>query len=300
MTTLPLPPRFPRRVVYLGTPDVAVPPLVALYEAGFEIPLVVSGADKRRGRGRGVSPSPVKAAALELGLSVTDDLWLANTVDADIGVVVAYGRIIKLSILERLPMVNIHFSLLPRWRGAAPVERALLAGDSETGVCLMTVAQELDTGDIFACRSLDIELDHTLETLRSDLVKLGSDLLVTQLSHGLDSPQPQRGTPIYAHKISAEEYQLDLNRSAAELMRVISLGRAWTTIRGRRLKVLAARLVESPPGTAGPVGSVDQGVVITGQGGLELVEVQPEGKRAMDAASWFNGAQLSPSDRFGC
>jgi Formyl transferase len=138
------PPSSARRLVYLGTPEAAVAPLRALVDAGFEIALVVSRPDRRRGRGGALSPSPVKAAATELGLTVTDVLDDVLGVDADLGVVVAYGRIIPSRILERLPMINLHFSLLPRWRGAAPVERALLAGDIETGVCVMDVDVEPD------------------------------------------------------------------------------------------------------------------------------------------------------------
>ncbi|MEY3482329.1 MAG: methionyl-tRNA formyltransferase, partial [Actinomycetota bacterium] len=121
-----------RRIVYLGTPEIAVPPLRALVAAGVEIALVITRVDKRRGRGSALSPSPVKQAALELGLRVSHDLGDAVTVGADLGVVVAYGRIIPMSVLSKLPMINVLFSLLPRGRGAAPVDRALLAGDVET------------------------------------------------------------------------------------------------------------------------------------------------------------------------
>jgi len=138
------------RLVYLGTPDMAVPPLRALHDAGHDIALVVSGADKRRGRGGATSPSPVKAVALELGLPVTADPDDVLAVAADLGVVVAYGRIIRPHVLAHLPMVNLHFSLLPRWRGAAPVERAILAGDDRTGVCVMAVEETLDTGGVYA------------------------------------------------------------------------------------------------------------------------------------------------------
>ncbi|MFM7082969.1 MAG: methionyl-tRNA formyltransferase, partial [Actinomycetota bacterium] len=130
-----------RRIVYLGTPEMAVAPLRALVDAGVEVALVVTRADKRRGRGSALSPSPVKALALELGLPVSHELDDATKVGAALGVVVAYGRIIPLRVLSQLPMINVHFSLLPRWRGAAPVERALLAGDDETGICIMRVEE---------------------------------------------------------------------------------------------------------------------------------------------------------------
>ena len=153
------PPRHPRRLVYLGTPELAVPPLHALHEAGFDIALVVSRADKRRTRGNALAPSPVKAAALELGLPVTDQVDDVLSVDADLGVVVAFGRLIKPHVLDRLAMINMHFSLLPRWRGAAPVERAILAGDRETGVDIMAVEEGLDTGGIYAEARVAIDDD---------------------------------------------------------------------------------------------------------------------------------------------
>src|SRR5699024_6785633 len=143
VTPLATAPRHPHRLVYLGTPAMAVEPLRALDAAGFEIVRVITGPDRRRGRGGATSPSPVKAAAIDLGIDVTHDPADAVTVGADLGVVVAYGRIISRDLLVQLPMVNLHFSLLPRWRGAAPVERAILAGDDRSGVCVMAVEEGL-------------------------------------------------------------------------------------------------------------------------------------------------------------
>ncbi|MEL7157438.1 MAG: methionyl-tRNA formyltransferase, partial [Actinomycetota bacterium] len=206
--TLAVAPTHPRRLVYLGTPDMAVPPLQALHEAGFDIALVVTRIDKRRGRGSGTSPSPVKAAALELGLPVSHDLDEATSVGADLGVVVAYGRLIPVAVLARLAMVNIHFSLLPRWRGAAPVERALLAGDEITGVCLMEVAEGLDTGAVYARRELTIG-DDDLATLQARLVDVGAELLVEELGRGLAPPTPQQGEPTHAAKLTTDDLRLD-------------------------------------------------------------------------------------------
>ncbi len=157
----------PRRLVYLGTPEIAVPPLRALHEAGHDIVLVVSQPDRRRGRGGAVSPSPVKAAALDLGVPVTDRVDDVIDAGADLGVVVAYGRLIRPHVLAAVPMVNMHFSLLPRWRGAAPVERAILAGDTVTGVCIMDVADELDAGDVYAVAEVPIGDTTTADQLRS-------------------------------------------------------------------------------------------------------------------------------------
>ncbi|HWD09386.1 MAG TPA: methionyl-tRNA formyltransferase, partial [Actinomycetota bacterium] len=139
----------PGRLAFLGTPDVASLALSGLVGAGFEVACVVTRADKRRGRGTAPEPSPVKARATELGLPVTEGVFDVVGAGVDLGVVVAYGQLIRRPVLEAVPMVNVHFSLLPRWRGAAPVERAILAGDAETGVCLMAVEEGLDTGGVY-------------------------------------------------------------------------------------------------------------------------------------------------------
>jgi methionyl-tRNA formyltransferase len=148
--------------------------LRALVQAGFDIALVVSQPDKKRGRGSALLPSPVKAAALELGLPVTDKVDDALDTDAELGVVVAFGRLIKPHVLDRLPMINVHFSLLPRWRGAAPVERAILAGDTETGVCIMQLEEGLDTGPVYAVERLSIGPEETADELRDRLVGAGT------------------------------------------------------------------------------------------------------------------------------
>jgi methionyl-tRNA formyltransferase len=293
--TLARPPARPKRLAYLGTPEVAVEPLKALVRAGFEVPIVISGSDKRRGRGGELSPSPVKAAALELGLSVSDQLEDVLTAGVDLAVVVAYGRIIPAAILEVVPMINIHFSLLPKWRGAAPVERALLAGDAETGVCLMDIGIELDTGDVYARTVTSIAADDTLATLRARLISLGSELLVETLSTDLPIPVPQSGEISYAKKISVAELEIDWTMPASTIERFVRLGGAWTRFRGTRLKVheVALRAPVGAPGT------IDGLVVGCGEGALELVVVQPEGKARQDAAAWRNGARPSSDDRLG-
>lgn len=290
-------PRPPRRLVYLGTPEMAVPPLRALHAAGFEILLVVSRADKRRGRGGALMPSPVKAAAIELGIPVTDQVDDVLTVGADLGVVVAFGRIIKPHVLAELPMVNLHFSLLPRWRGAAPVERAILAGDTETGVCVMAVEEGLDTGGVYRRATVPIGPDDTLAELQARLVEVGTQLLVDTLRDGLGEPEPQQGEATYADKIDPAELRLDWERPAVELHRVVRLGDAWTTFRGKRLKVWRTRLVPDHTGLA--PGQVDGVLVGTGDGALELVEVQPEGKARLAATAWRNGARPTADDRLG-
>lgn len=286
----------PERIVFLGTPALAVPTLRALHAAGYEIPLVVSRADKRRGRGGGTSPSPVKAAALELGLEVTDALDAVRHVEADLGVVVAYGRIVPADVLDRLAMVNLHFSLLPRWRGAAPVERAILAGDPTTGVAVMALAEGLDTGDVYRVAEVPIGPDETLDELRGRLVEAGTELLLATLADGLGEPKPQVGEPVYAHKVDRAELELDWSAPADVLHRVVRLGGAWTTVAGKRLKIWRAELRDDRELAPGAVDGVFVG---TARGTLELIEVQPEGKPRRDAAQWANGARLGPDDRLG-
>jgi len=293
------------RLVYLGTPGMAVPPLQALHGAGHEVVLVVSGDDKRRGRGGRTSPSPVKAAALDLGLPVTADPDDVLTVGADLGVVVAYGRIIRPHVLDHLAMVNIHFSLLPRWRGAAPLERAILAGDERTGVCVMDVEETLDTGGVHARAEIPLDDRITAEELRAELVRLGSELLVDTLAAGLGRAEPQAADGItYAEKLRPEEFELHWDRPAVEVHRVVRIGGAWTTFRDRRLKVLAAERPEDGPVVVSAPGVLGDGptgpVVGCGDGGaLALITVQPEGKAPMAAAAWANGARPAPDERLG-
>ncbi len=290
------PPDDINRIVYMGTPGLAVAPLRALHEAGYEIPLVISQPDAKRGRGATLTSSPVKGAALDLGIKVSHDVDDALTVNADLAVVVAFGQFIKPHVLEQLAMVNIHFSLLPRWRGAAPVERAILAGDETTGVCLMVLAEELDVGDVYARAQLTIAPSETLDALRGRLVELGTDLLVDTLAVGLGNPVPQQGEPVWAHKIQPHELELDWSQPAIQIQRVIRLGNAWTTVGDKRLKVWSAAPAHHGALAAG---ECHGNVVGTGDGTLELVEVQPAGKTRRSGTDWANGARLGPKDRLG-
>jgi len=286
----------PARVVYLGTPEIAVAPLRALVEAGHDVALVVTNPDRRRGRGKDLMPTPVKAAARELGLPVSHELDDVLTVDADFGVVVAYGHIIGMHILEPLPMVNIHFSLLPRWRGAAPLERAILAGDDMTGVCLMEVAQALDEGDVYAQAHVPIG-DQTLDELRTALVDASCALLTESLRDGLPVPVPQSGEVTYARKLKSEDFALDFAEPAQQLARVVRLGRAHTTLQGKRFAVKAATVDASSHSHA--PGTLDGARVATGEGWLVLRPVQPEGKKPVAADDWQRGARLDSDTRLG-
>ena len=239
----------------------------------------------------------MKSAAFELGLPVSHTVDDTLVTGAELGVVVAFGRLIKPHVLDRIPMVNLHFSLLPRWRGAAPVERAILAGDAETGVCLMQLEEGLDTGPVYALECTPIGEEETAEELRERLVAIGTRMLLDQLRAGLGEPTPQQGEVTYAEKLTPEDFRLDWQQPAAELHRRVRAGRAWTTFRGKRLIVTRARLIG---GTSAEPGAVEGVTVGCGDGrGLELVEVQPEGKATMTAAAWRNGAQPRPDERIG-
>lgn len=296
------------KLVYLGSPDAAVEPLRALVAVGHDVMLVVSQPDRKRGRGGAVIPSPVKAAAMALGIPVTDDLnevFDAARRGAELAVVVAFGKLIRQPLLDTLPFVNLHFSLLPRWRGAAPVERAILAGDNETGVCLMGLDVGLDTGPVFDCVTTFIAEEDDLVTLRSRLVTLGTTMLVDRLADGFTSlgfAEPQVGDSTYAAKLGAAEFHIDWSQPAEHVVRLVRLGLAWTTFRGKRLKVLVAQTVpldsHSLAGFAVD-GAITGKMVRAGSQIIELVSVQPEGKAPMSALSWRNGAQPTENDVMG-
>ncbi len=272
--------------------------LNAIVDAGHDVAVVVSRADKRRGRQEQAGPSPVKAAALERGLTVSSRPEDAARVGAELGVVVAFGRIIKKDVLDRLPLVNAHFSLLPRWRGAAPVERAILAGDEATGVCLMAIDEGLDTGPVYGCEAVAIGEEETAAELRSRLADRAAAMLVDLLATGPGTPAPQEGMPTYADKIEPADLWLDWSSDAVQLHRVVRLGRAWTTWRGHRLLVLAGRVADQPAG-GGPPGRLEGDVVATGLGGLRLLTVQPEGRAPMAVGDWLRGARPRPGELLG-
>lgn len=283
------PAKPPRRLAFLGTPDLAVTPLRALVDAGFEVPIVVSQPDRRRGRGGGLTPSPVKAAATAIGLPVTDRVSEVTAAGVELGVVVAFGRIIPSEVLAELPMVNLHFSLLPRWRGAAPVQRAILAGDVRTGVDVMAVEEGLDTGGIYRRAELAIGPDDTADDLTGQLVTTGTALLMSALTEGLGVAVPQQGEPTYAAKIAPAELHVDWTQPRLAVHRLVRVGGAWTTHRGKRLKLWRTHV---PPREHGPQ-------IAAGDGPLELVEVQPAGKAPMSGSDWAKGARWRPGEPLG-
>jgi methionyl-tRNA formyltransferase len=289
------------KLVYLGSPEMAVAPLRALHAAGHQILMVVSAPDRRRSRRGEPTPTPVKAAALELGLPVAEHPDAVRGLGADLGVVVAYGQLLRPPLLAELELVNLHFSLLPRWRGAAPVERSLLAGDRVTGVCLMRVDEGLDTGCVYDRVEVPIGPTTTAAELRDQLVVAGTDLLVGALGAGLGpcTPQPEDGVT-YAAKLTPADLELDWRSDRATLDRLVRVGGAWTTFRGERFKVHELTRPEPGPtdppvaGDPPPAGTVTvrNGAVVVrcGDAEVHLARVQPAGRPPMGAQDWANGA----------
>ena len=239
----------------------------------------------------------MKAAALELGLPVTERVDDVLDAGADLGVVVAYGRLIRPNVLDALPMVNLHFSLLPRWRGAAPVERAILAGDGETGVCLMALEEGLDTGPVYACEEVTIGPEETPTSCAAAWSPWARACSSTSSRRGWASrrrrtarpPTPPRSSPPCSSWTGPDRPTSCTAWSAS------------TGGRGPPSGAGASGCSRARPGgeVDGPPGTLDGTVVATGAGGLELVKVQPEGKAAQAAAAWRNGARPAPGERLG-
>lgn len=296
------------RLIFAGTPEAAVPSLDALATSGHEIVRVVTRPAAPLGRKRVLTPSPVDARAGELGLPVlrADRLRAAETaeltaLDVDLAVIVAYGALVAEPLLSapRLGWVNLHFSLLPRWRGAAPVQRALIAGDTETGVDVFQLEAGLDTGPVLASETVAIGALETAGHLLTRLAGIGAGVLVRTvdaLAAGAATAEPQVGEPTLAPKLTIADGRLDwaepADRVLARIRGCTPEPGAWTTIGDRRLKVLeAAPARDASALAAGVVTATSSRVVVgCGDGALELVRVQPEGRGAMPADAWLRGA----------
>lgn len=284
------------RLAFLGTPEAAVPSLRALVAAGHDVAIVITRPDRRRGRGSDVSSSPVKAAAESLGLTVGHRVADLEGLTLDLGVVVAYGAMIPADVLARVPMLNVHFSLLPRWRGAAPVERAILAGDVETGVGIMSLEETLDTGPLHGEARVPVD-EKTASTLTAELAEVGAALLVEVVAspERLATAVAQEGEPTYAAKLNAETFHLQPSMTVEQVRRVVRLERAFLIIGSRRVRILeVAPLAENADGhEAGTMRVTTDGVVLyAADGGVRVVTVHPEGSKKMPAAAWWSGARL--------
>lgn len=309
------------RLIFAGTPPFAAAALQALHAAGHEIPLVLTQPDRPAGRGMKLTESAVGQTARALGLHVEKPLHLKDAqtqaalaaVHADVMVVAAYGLLLPQAVLDIPPKgcLNIHGSLLPRWRGAAPVQRAILAGDAETGIDIMRMEAGLDTGPVLLEKRLPIGADDTSASLFEKLTHLGAAAIVEALAT-MDTlkpwPQPDEGVT-YAHKLTRAEAPLDWQRSAAELDRQIRafdpFPGAETQFAGAPLKVWKAvpetdnsAAVAELPGTVLAIGT--EGIVIAcGAGRLTIEAVQKPGGRRQPALEWARAVALKPGHRFG-
>ncbi|WP_022885126.1 methionyl-tRNA formyltransferase [Glaciibacter superstes] len=295
------------KLVFAGTPAAAVPSLLALAASDHEIVSVVSRADAPLGRKRVLTPSRVALAAAELGLGIVktnrlDDAATATiaTLGADLGVIVAYGGLVREPLLSapRLGWINLHFSLLPRWRGAAPVQRAVIAGDEVTGAAVFQLVPELDAGDVFATNTMPIDERATAGSLLDALSHTGADLLlgvVNSLAVGTAVSHSQRGEVTLAPKLTLDDARVDWSEPASSVHNrvrgVTPEPGAFTLVGQDRFKlletVLATGLEALPPGV---IRRVDQRVLAgTGSDPIEILRVQPAGKRPMLAADWWRG-----------
>ena len=301
------------KVIFAGTPDFAAAALKAIAAAGFEIPLVLTQPDRPKGRGMQLAPSPVKQAALKLGLRVAQPEKLRNNaealqmlkeVEADVMVVAAYGLILPQDVLDtpKRGCLNIHASLLPRWRGAAPIQRAIEAGDAETGVCIMQMDIGLDTGDVVSEHRYAIQSTDTANEVHDALMNLGAEAIVADLQQlkaegRLKSvKQPEEGVT-YAQKLSKEEARIDWNESAAVIERKIRafnpVPAAWVEYQGKPMKIWRAEVV-AQQGRAGEVlsCSADGLVVACGENALKITELQPSGSKRMPIAAFAAGHKI--------
>ncbi|MDC7676116.1 methionyl-tRNA formyltransferase [Asticcacaulis machinosus] len=306
------------KLAFMGTPEFAVKALAELVASGHEVVCVYSQPPKPKGRGQQLSPSPVHEFAQSLGIEVCTPASMKSAeaitefqaLDIDACIVVAYGQILKKAVLDHPPLgcFNLHASLLPRWRGAAPIQRAIMAGDAFTGVQVMRMSEGLDEGPIILSGRVEITPDDTAQTLHDKLAHTGAALLPVALAaieRGGAAGSEQAGEVTYAAKITPAEARIDWSRSARELdfhIRGLSpFPGAWCeldTAKGpQRLKVLMSRvsdmMTDQPAGTF-----IGNGLSIaTGNGVIELLRVQREGKGAQDAAAFLNGAGLNVGDR---
>ena len=298
------------KVIFAGTPDFAAAALKAIAAAGFEIPLVLTQPDRPKGRGMQLAPSPVKQAALELGLRVAQPEKLRNNaealqmlkeVEADVMVVAAYGLILPQDVLDtpKHGCLNIHASLLPRWRGAAPIQRAIEAGDAETGVCIMQMDIGLDTGDVVSEHRYAIQPTDTANEVHDALMSLGAAAIVADLQQlktegRLKSvKQPEEGVT-YAQKLSKEEARINWSESAAVIERKIRafnpVPAAWVEYQGKPMKIWRAEVV-AQQGRAGEVLSCssDGLIIACGENALKITELQPSGSKRMNIAAFAAG-----------
>ncbi|WP_417242404.1 methionyl-tRNA formyltransferase [Celeribacter sp.] len=299
------------RLTFMGSPEFSVPVLDALVEAGHEIACVYCQPPRPAGRGKKDRPTPVQARAEQLGLPVRHPLNFKDpadvaafaALDAEVAVVVAYGLILPQALLDAPThgCLNIHASLLPRWRGAAPIHRAVIEGDAATGVCIMQMEAGLDTGPVLLRQETDIAANDTTATLHDRLSDMGADAIVTALDTlRLLTPEVQSETGVtYARKIDKAEARIDWSRPATEVDRQIRgltpFPGAWADLNGERIKFHMSRVVDAD-GAAGEV--IGDFTIACGAGAVEITTAQREGKRAMPVAEILKGLDMPEGTKF--
>lgn len=301
------------RIIYMGTPDFAVPALKALADGGHDIICAYTQPPRPAGRGQKIMKSAVHTAAEEMGIPVRHPKSLKKedaqkefaALNADIAVVAAYGLILPTAVLEapKYGCLNIHASLLPRWRGAAPIQRAIMAGDTETGICIMQMDEGLDTGDVLAREEMAITKHTTAQSLHDALAEMGADMVlqtVDNIANGnAPTPQPQSNEGMtYARMLSRDDGRIDWAKSATEIERQLRALTPWPGVwcmtAGERMKIHAAEIAE---GRGEPGQILDKHMTVAcGNGALRLTSVQPQGRKAMDGLSFLNGSPLSIGD----
>jgi methionyl-tRNA formyltransferase len=308
----------PLRIVYFGTPGFAVPSLTRLLPSSHTVVQVVSQPDKPKGRGHRLVPTPVKETALAAGVPVSqperlrDDEFLRSmsALEPDLGVVAAYGKLLPEALLRipRLGMINVHGSILPRWRGAAPVHRAVISGDSETGITIMRVVKELDAGAMLAIRRRPIGPDETSVEVEHDLARIGADLLietVDALAIGslTETPQPEEGIT-YASKLTKEESAVSWTEPALRIHNLVRGLQPWPLVAAR---LAGARVLIHRTALTGEVAEAPAGTVVAASGDtlavaagdarvLRIVSLQPEGRRVMSARDYLAGRRIEPGE----
>ncbi len=303
------------RLVFAGTPEFAERALSALVDAGHDVVLVLTQPDRPAGRGMRLTPCPVKRRAEQAGIEVFQPATLheasaqtrVRDAAADAMVVAAYGLLLPDTVLEATPLgaINIHASLLPRWRGAAPIQRALLAGDARTGITIMQMDRGLDTGPMLMQREIGVLPGDDAGSLHDKLAVLGAEMIVEVMSGGAFRPVPQPGDGVtYAKKITREDAYLDWTRSARELERVVRAMRpapgAQGVVGNEVLKVWRADCIDA----RGPAGTIleaqPSGIVVAcGEGALRLLDVQKAGGKRLGVAEYLRGARGKANDRQG-
>lgn len=299
-----------RGIIFFGTPEFAIPTLRALLEKGEYISLVVTQPDKPKGRGKTLQASEVKKLALDKGLNVVqpekirDEKFIETIkrLSPEFAIVVAYGKILPKELLSipKYGFINLHASLLPKYRGAAPIQWALIRGEEKTGVTTMLIDEGLDTGDILMQRELQIDKQDNSLSLSEKLSKLGADLVletIDKIRKGLIVPVPQKGEPSYAPQLKKEDGQINWKCSAEDIFNLIRGTYPWPCaycfLNNERIKIIKAEFTE---GTGSPgviLKAKDELIVGTGSGLLKILLIQPEGKRVMTAKEFLAGRRLN-------